>query len=100
MQEEILDEYSLFLEDVQNQKFELGKYLDADCYEDEYSHDDINEAMGILENKIIEYLKINCPDRFLVFSSYDYCVFVCTIEKARKLRWSENKIRENLVSIE
>ena len=88
----------MFLNDIgNNPNFEIGKYLDVDDYEDEYSHDEINDAMRFLTYKIRSYIHKDCPNKFIVFSSYDYCVFVMTIDHAKALRMLNDKIEENIV---
>lgn len=82
MQNEIEYEYNQFLKDMKDDGFEFGRYMDEDEYEDEYSHNAIDEAMEILEEKIRCYLHENRPGKFVVTSGF--CIFVMTPERARQ----------------
>lgn len=95
MDEVIKEEYEMFLKDISENAFILGKYLDESDYEDEYCHNDIDEAKEKLVEKITDYLKQNRPSEFIV--SDGYCVFVMTPDRARQSRISERTIENNLV---
>lgn len=92
---EIEEEFNSFKEDVSDSAFIFGSYLDETDYEDEYCHNDIHEAMRILEEKIKDYLHINCPNKFIVSSGW--CVHVMTPDRARQSRISEKTIERCLV---
>lgn len=95
MQDEIEYEYNDFLKDIKVSGFISGKYMDETAYEDEYSHNDINKATGILQEKIIAYLHENRPGEFVVIS--DWCLHVLTLDMAKKLGVSEMTIEQRLV---
>lgn len=95
MQNEIEYEYNQFLNDVKESSFIFGAYMDETHYEDEYSHNAIYEAMGILKNKIRTYLHENRPGEFIVSSGW--CVHVMTPDRARQSRISEETIEDYLV---
>ena len=95
MQLEIEEEYEQFLEDIKDRGYIFGAYMDESDYEDEYSHNAIDEAMGILQNKIREYLHKNRPNEFVVSSGW--CVHVMTPDRARKSNVSERTIQLHLV---
>lgn len=95
MQLEIEDEYNQFLEDIKDGGFIFGRYMDDDEYEDEYSHNAIDEAMEILQEKIRTYLHENRPGKFVVTSGW--CIFVMTPDRARQSKISEKDIEFYLV---
>lgn len=92
---EIEEAYKQFLEDIKDNGFIFGAYMDEAEYEDEYSHNAIDEAIGILQKKIREYLHENRPGEFVVISGW--CVHVLTKEIAKELNVSERTIELRLV---
>lgn len=92
---EIEEEYNQFLEDIKDSGFVFGTYMDESKYEDEYSHNAIDEAMYILKVQIRDYLHENRPGEFVVSS--DWCVHVMTPDRARQSRISERTIEMFLV---
>lgn len=90
MQLEIEEEYKQFLEDIKDNGFIFGVYMDETEYEDEYSHNSIGRAMEELEKKIKEYLQENKPGEFIVYS--DWSVHVMKKEKAK-----ETGLRKSLI---
>ena len=95
MQLEIEEEYERFLGDIKDREYIFGAYMDELDYEDEYSHNAINEAMGILQSKIREYLHENRPNEFVV--SPGWCIHVMTPDRARQSNVSERTIELRLV---
>lgn len=96
MNEVIEYEFETFKEEIADKSFIFGKYLDESDYEDEYCHNDIDEAKELLVEKIREYLRQTRPSEFIV--SDGYCVFVMTPQRARESRISESTIENSLVS--
>lgn len=92
---EIEEEYKQFLEDIKDNGFIFGAYMDESEYEDEYSHNAIDEAMGELQKKMRAYLHEHRPNEFIVLS--DYCVRVLTVDKAKQLNVSDRTIELRLV---
>lgn len=95
MQLEIEYEYNQFLKDMNDIGFVFGRYMDEDEYEDEYSHNAIDEAMEILQEKIRAYLHENRPGEFVVTSGW--CIFVMTPDRARESNISERTIELYMV---
>jgi hypothetical protein len=95
MEWEISEEFSIFIEDIKDSAFIFGRYMDESSYEDDYSHNDIDEAIDTLAEKIREYLHINHSNKFVV--STGWCVHVMTPDRARQSRISERTIEEYLV---
>ena len=95
MQNEIEYEYNEFLRDIKDSGFIFGAYMDETEYEDEHSHNVIDEAMSVLQEKIRTYLHENRPGEFVVSSGW--CVHVMTPERARQSRVSERTIENFLV---
>ena len=81
MFEELEYEYNLFLDDMKRGKT-FCRYLDEYEYEDEYSHNEIDECQRRFSEKIEEYLRENKPGEYIV--STGWCVFVMTVEEAKK----------------
>lgn len=95
MQLEVSEEYLQFLYDIENTGFLNGCYMDETKYDDEYSHNKIQEAMGDLQNRIKEYLHKNRPKEFVVYS--DWCVHVMKKEKAAEVGMMERAIMNRIV---
>lgn len=95
MQNEIEYEYNQFLNDIKESGFIFGAYMDETEYEDEYSHNVIDEAMGMLQEKIRTCLHENRPGEFVVSSGW--CVHVMTPERASQSKVSERTIENFLV---
>lgn len=81
MWQELENEYEDFLEDMEyNETF--CRYIDEINYEDEYSHNDIDECQEKFIEKVKEWLHKNKPGQYIVTSGW--CVFVLTIDEAKK----------------
>ena len=79
-------EYEQFLNDMSDGSMVFGRYIDESNYEDEYSHNDIEEAQGLFIEKVKNYLQ----NKYIVSSGW--CVFVMTPERARQSNISEKTI--------
>lgn len=91
MYEIIEEEYQQFLQDMRDGKpMVFGRYINESEYEDEYSHNDIEDAQAELVKKIKSYLHEHCPGKYVV--SGGWCVFVMTPERARESHISERTI--------
>lgn len=82
MEEIINEEYEIFLEDM-DKGITFDRFLMVDNYEDEYSHNEIAEAMNTLASRIRQWLHENKPEKYIVSVSSDYCVFVMTVKEAQ-----------------
>ena len=82
MEEIINKEYEIFLEDM-NRGIIFNRFLMVDNYEDEYSHNEIAEAMNILASRIKKWLHENKSEEYIVSVSPDYCIFVMTVKEAQ-----------------
>lgn len=82
MEEIINEEYEVFLEDM-NRGISFDRFLMVDDYEDEYSHNEIAEAMNILASRVRQWLHENKPGKYIVSVSPDYCIFVMTVKEAQ-----------------
>lgn len=82
MEEIINEEYEVFLEDM-NRGIIFDRFLMVDDYEDEYSHNEIAEAMNTLSSRIRQWLHENKPGKYIVSVSPDYCIFVMTVKEAQ-----------------
>lgn len=83
MQEELDREFEIFLEDMKRGEVFCG-YFDETDYECDYSHNEIDEWKSKFIDKVREWLHINKPGKYVVTSGW--CVFVMTIEEAKKRR--------------
>ena len=90
MYEIVEDEYNQFLQDIADGSMIFGRYIDESEYEDEYSHNDIDEAQDKFIEKVREYLHENYPGKYVVAGSW--CVFVMTPDRARESHISERTI--------
>lgn len=82
MYEELEYEFAEFKRDFDEGHLTFGRYFDEDDYEDEYSHNEIDEFKVKFIDKVKGYLHEKAPGEYLVASSW--CVFVMTIEEAKK----------------
>lgn len=82
MHNEILEyEYEIFLEDMKHGET-FCQYVDESVYEDDYSHNVIEEAQDKFIEKTTKWLKENKPNQYII--SDGWCVFIMTIEEANK----------------
>lgn len=95
MQLEVEEEYKQFLDDIEEDGFIFGAYIDEAEYEGEYSHNSIGRAMELLENKIKEHLRENKPGEFIVYS--DWSVHVIKKEKAEEMGMRKRLIESCIV---
>lgn len=82
MEEIINEEYEIFLEDM-DKGITFNRFLMVDNYEDEYSHNEIAEAMNALAFRMKKWLHENKPGKYIVSVSPDYCIFVMTVKEAQ-----------------
>ena len=82
MEEIINEEYEIFLEDM-DRGITFNRFLMVDDYEDNYSHNEIAEAMNTLASRIRQWLHENKPGKYIVSVSPDYCIFVMTVKEAQ-----------------
>lgn len=64
------DVFKEFLEDMKQER-SFCTYLRTWDYEDDYSHNEIEEVREELEEKICEWLRENKPNRYYMFGGYD-----------------------------
>ena len=95
MQLEVSEEYLQFLYDVEDVGFLNGCYMDETEYDDEYSHNKIQEAMRALQNRIEEYLHEKRSGEFIVYS--DWSVHVMEKEKAEEIGLRKSMIDRSIV---
>jgi hypothetical protein len=96
MHEIVEEEYQQFLQDMkEDEPMVFGRYINESEYEDEYSHNDIEDAQAELVEKIRAYLHENCPGKYIV--SDGWCVFVMTPERAKESHISERTIQLSIV---
>ena len=81
MWEELEQEFEYFLDDMKREET-FCRYIDESDYEDNYSHNEIDDCQMEFIKKVKEWLHENKPGQYLVSSGW--CVFVMTIEEAQK----------------
>ena len=82
MYEELEYEFAEFKRDIDEGCLTFGRYFDEDDYEDEYSHNEIDEFQVKFIDKVKEYLHEKAPGEYVVTGGW--CVFVMRIEEAKK----------------
>ena len=82
MEEIINEEYEIFLEDM-DKGITFDRFLITDNYEDEYSHNEIAEAMNTLSSRMRKWMHENKPGKYIVSVSPDYCIFGMTVKEAQ-----------------
>lgn len=81
MREIVDEEYERFLRDIAKVDFIEGVYVDEIEYEGDYSHNEIDEAQQIFEEKVREYLHENHSGDYVLFAGYN--VMIVKVEEAR-----------------
>lgn len=81
MREIVDEEYERFLRDIAKVDFIEGVYVDEIEYEGDYSHNEIDEAQQIFEEKVREYLHENHSGDYVLFTGYN--VMIVKVEEAR-----------------
>ena len=64
------EEFNYFLEDMKQNKT-FCSYLDVWDYEDDYSHNQIEDCREKLKTMIIKWLKENKPNKYYIISGID-----------------------------
>lgn len=82
MEDIINEEYEIFLEDM-DRGITFNRFLMVDDYEDNYSHNEIAEAMNTLASRMRKWLHENKSGKYIVSVSPDYCIFVMTVKEAQ-----------------
>lgn len=82
MYEELEEEFLNFKRDVDDGSLVFGRYFDEDDYEDEYSHNQIDEYKEKFIDKVITYLHETNPGKYVVIRGW--CVFIMTVDEAKK----------------
>lgn len=82
MYEELEYEFTEFKRDIDEGSLKFSRYFDEDDYEDEYSHNEIDEYQSKFIDKVKEYIHENYPNKYIVVGGW--CVFVMTIEEAKE----------------
>lgn len=95
MQREISEVFEEFKQDMQNPRFEHGRYLNEKYYRDDHSSDVIRKAQKTLYKQIVAYLKEHAPNRFIVIHEHD--IMIMSVDMAQKHCSYKNRIEEYLV---
>ena len=84
MDEEIVrEEYERLIREIEGgQPDTVYRVMEEDDYEDEFSHNAIDEMHGALFDMVKEYLHQKHPGKYIV--GIDWGVFVLSAEEARK----------------
>ena len=82
MYEELEYEFADFKHSFDEGSLVFGRWFDEDEYEDEYSHNEIDEYQMKFIERVKEYLHKKAPNKYVVTSGW--CVFVMTVEEAQK----------------
>ena len=79
------DVFKEFLEDMEQEKT-FCIYLRTWHYEDVYSHNEIEEVRQELEEKIIEWLIENKPDKYYMLGGYEETFLLTKEEMIKRKR--------------
>lgn len=94
--EEYINEQIEDLKDmIVNDTFEkksCNNFMLEDDLEDEYSHNDIDEAQAMFMEKARKYLSDNYPGKYAMWR--DWCVHIATVDLYREIMWKNNNYRE------
>lgn len=83
MQSEIKETYIEMINDLNSEGFERGMYFETDDYEDNYSHNEIDEARQELYNRIVTYLRNNRPSQIVVIDEL-WCISMLSLDYSQK----------------
>lgn len=95
--EENLEE---LINQIENQTFNEEKctnFISYDSLEDEFSHNEIEEAQRLFMKKSKEYLSKHYPGKYAMWC--DWCVHVCTVELYRDIMWNNTKHKESYINL-
>ena len=99
--EEYIDEKVHVLRNmIENNDFkknQCNNFIEFDDLEDEYSHNEIEEAQQIFMNKAKEYLASNYSGHYAMWC--DWCVHISTVELYREIMWKNTTCREEYKKI-
>lgn len=87
--------FNEFLDDM-NKEREFCSYLDVWDYEDEYSHNQIEEYRTILEEKIRNWLADNKPNKYYMFGGAEV-TYIMTNQELLKRNLHPHRYQDNKV---
>lgn len=94
--EEYIDEKVDELKDmIENDTFEKDKcnnFISYDDLEDEFSHNEIDEAQAMFMEKAREYLSNNYSGKYAIWC--DWCIHIVTLDLYREIMWKNHNYRE------
>ncbi len=90
------EEFQQFLADIKNGYFALGAYLDESDYEDEDSHNDIDDMQNEFMERVKEYLHEHHPRKYFISSGW--CVHVMTVERAKESKINNRHIELHTIN--
>lgn len=90
--DEKIEELKEMIEQDTFKKDKANNFISFDELEDEYSHNEIEEAQHMFMEKAKKYLSANYPGQFAIFC--DFCVHITTVAFYRKSIWENNNYRE------
>lgn len=83
MFEEIQEEFDIFVSTFSHSTV-FCSFFETEEYEEEYSHKEIRKAQNIFIEKVKKFLHENYPGKYIVIYGAKGCVFIMTIEEAKK----------------
>lgn len=95
MNEIFEEEYDRFLQEINGGSMAIGRYVDENEYEDDYSNNEINAAKELFIEKTTKFLHKNYPGRYLVVDGW--AIFVMTSERADETTLSPVTINELII---
>lgn len=95
--EENVDELISLIESQSLDKTKCTNFISYDSLEDEFSHNEIDEAQRLFMNKAKEYLSKTYPGKYAMWC--DWCVHICTVELYRDIMWGKSNHNESYIKI-
>lgn len=97
--DEKIDELKEMIENDTFEKDKCNNFIAYDDLEDEFSHNEIDEAQNMFMNKVKKYLSKNYSGKYAIWC--DWCVHITTVDLYREIMQKNNyreeyrKIKEN-----
>lgn len=91
--DEKIDELKDMIESDTFDEERCNNFIADDDLEDDYSHNEIDEAQTMFMQKAKEYLSKNYSGKYTMWC--DWCVHIATVDLYREIMWKDSNYRED-----
>lgn len=95
--EEYLDNLKHLIETDTLAKDKCNNFIEEYQFEDEFSHNEINEIQKMFMKEAREYLSLNFPGEYAMWN--DWAVHITTVELYREIMWKDSKHNKDYIAI-